>query len=124
MRLMTHVRRSSDGGLEVRIVVPAGIRSKIGKTNLTRRLGRLSKSEANRLAVPVIQQFHDLIERAKAGLLDDTSAAPVAIVAPPKASNPSPQHASSPKLMTIFDGYLRERQPLAIQDVRHDPRLI
>jgi hypothetical protein len=111
MRLMTHVRRSSDGGFEVRIVIPAGLRSTIGKTNLTRRLGRLSKSDANRLAAPVIQQFHDLIERAKAGPLDDPSAAPVAVAAPPKPSNPSPRRPSSLKLMTIFDGYLRERQP-------------
>nr|WP_314472289.1 site-specific integrase [uncultured Sphingomonas sp.] len=110
MRLMTHVRRSSDGGFEVRVVVPAGLRSTIGKTNLTRRLGRLSKSDANRLAAPVIQQFHDLIERAKVGPLDDP-AAPVAVAAPPKPSNPSPEQASSPKLMAIFDGYLRERQP-------------
>jgi integrase len=111
MRLMTHVRRSSDGGFEVRIVVPAGLRATIGKSNLTRRLGRLSKSDANRVAAPVIQQFHDLIERAKAGPLDDPSAAPVAVAAPPKPSNPSPRQASSLKLMTIFEGYLRERQP-------------
>ncbi|MDZ7893516.1 MAG: hypothetical protein U5M50_00275 [Sphingobium sp.] len=111
MRLMTHVRRSSDGGFEVRIVVPADLRFSIGKANLTKRLGRLSKSEANRRAAPVIQQFHDLIECAKAGPLDDPSAAPVAVAAPPKPSNPSPRQASSPKLMTIFEGYLRERQP-------------
>ncbi|MBZ9649418.1 site-specific integrase [Sphingobium sp. 3R8] len=111
MRLMTHVRRSSDGGFEVRIVVPVGLRSTIGKTNLTRRLGRLSKSDANRLAAPVIQQFHDLIERAKVGPLDDPSPVPVAVATLPQPSRPYPRQASSPKLMAIFDGYLRERQP-------------
>lgn len=111
MRLMTHVRMSSDGGFEVRIVVPAGLRSTIGKTNLTQRLGRRSKSDANRLAAPVIQQFHALIERAKAGPLGSPSAAPTVAVDRPQPSNPSPRQLSVPKLMAIFDGYLRERQP-------------
>lgn len=111
MRLMTHVRKSSDGGFEVRIVVPVGLRSTIGKTNLTRRLGRLSKSDANRLAAPVIQQFHDLLERAKMGPLDDPPPMSFAVATLPPPSKPFPRRASSPNLMAIFDGYLRERQP-------------
>lgn len=111
MRLMTHVRVSSDGGFEVRIVVPAALRTTIGKTNLTRRLGRVSKSDANRLAAPVIQQFRDLIERAKAGPLGEKSSAPAIPAPPAKPSNALRRHASSPNLMAIFEGYLRERQP-------------
>ena len=108
MRLITHVRRSSDGGFEVRMVVPADLRSTIGKTNLTRRLGRLSKSDANRLAAPVIQQFHALIELAKSGILDQTPSTPSAPVITP---NVPPLFSLSCKLMVLFDGYVRERQP-------------
>lgn len=113
MRLMTHVRRSSDGGFEVRIVVPADLRFSIGKANLTKRLGRLSKSEANRLAAPVIQQFRDQIEQARVGALDAPPTVPVAKTVPPP---PSPARVATrvrppQTMMTIFDGYLRERQP-------------
>ena len=80
------------------------------KTNLTRRLGRLSKSDANRLAAPVIQQFHDLITRARSGAPDETPPVSTATHAPAIAPITSPS-ASSPKLMTLFDGYLGERQP-------------
>ncbi|HEY0271410.1 MAG TPA: DUF6538 domain-containing protein [Sphingomonas sp.] len=111
MRLMTHVRRASDGGFEVRIVVPADLRSTIGKTNLTRRLGRLSKSEANRLAVPVIEQFHARIAKARSGGSDTTPPTPVAPVASAIARIISPLPSSSSKLMALFDGYVRERQP-------------
>ena len=111
MRLMTHVRVSSDGGFEVRIVVPAALRTTIGKTNLTRRLGRVSKSEANRLAAPVIQQFRDLIERAEAGRFDEPPPVPSITAFPSKPSNVVRRQASSPNLMAIFEGYLRERQP-------------
>lgn len=110
MRLMTYVRRSSDGGFEVRIVVPADLRSTIGRTNLTRRLGPLSKSEANRLALPIIQQFHAQIERARSGESGATPQTPA--VAPVPAIMPcAPPPSSTPKLMALFDGYLSERQP-------------
>ena len=123
MRLMTHVRRSSDGGFEVRLVVPADCREKIGKANLTRRLGRVSKSDANRLAAPVIGQFRALIDAARSGT-------PVELDCQPKgapgfhalsdgggrggempASTKAPQ--PRPKLMDLYEGYARERQPSA-----------
>ncbi|AMK16874.1 MULTISPECIES: hypothetical protein [Sphingobium] len=53
---------------EVRLVVPADRREKIGKSDLTRRLGRISKSDANRLAAPVIGRFRGLIDAARSGL--------------------------------------------------------
>ncbi|WP_371710974.1 DUF6538 domain-containing protein [Novosphingobium sp. BW1] len=70
MRLMTHVRRSSDGGFEVRIVVPPDLQSTVGKANLTKRLGRLSMLEANRRAAPVICHFQRVLEQARAGCDD------------------------------------------------------
>ena len=90
------------------MVVPADLRSAIGKANLTRRLGRLSRSDANRLAAPVIQQFHALIELAKSGILDQTPSTPSAPVITP---NVPPLFSLSCKLMVLFDGYVRERQP-------------
>jgi hypothetical protein len=109
MRLMTHVRRSSDG-FEVRIVVPTELRSTIGKANLTGRLGRLSKSEANRLAAPMIERFVAQIEGARLGAFDETprpTAVTTASAIRPGRTSPS----SSPRLMALFDGYVRERQP-------------
>jgi integrase len=67
MRLMTHLRKLSDGTYEVRIVVPADCRVTIGKANLTRRLGRISKAEANRLAAPIVAEFLGRVETARAG---------------------------------------------------------
>jgi integrase len=111
MRLMTHVRRSSDGGFEVRIVVPVELRSTIGKANLTRRLGRLSKSEANRLAAPVIERFHGQIEMARSGVFDIAPPTPVAAAGLGETRSPTALPQSSSKLMALFEGYVRERQP-------------
>jgi integrase len=65
MRLMTHLRKLNDGTYEVRIVVPADCREKIGKSNLTRRIGRISKVEANRLAIPIVAEFNEQIAGAR-----------------------------------------------------------
>jgi len=111
MRLMTHVRRTSDGGFEVRIIVPEKLRSAIGKSSLTKRLGRLSKSEANRLAAPIIDEFRTRIERARLGGLDAMPPPPLAFVGAIAPVSSSLRRASPSKLMELFDGYVRERQP-------------
>ncbi|MDG2513445.1 hypothetical protein P7B04_12130 [Sphingobium yanoikuyae] len=109
MRLMTHVRRTSDGGFEVRIIVPEKLRSAIGKSSLTKRLGRLSKSEANRLAAPIIDEFRTRIERARLGGLDAMPPPPLAFVGAIAPVSSSLRRASPSKLMELFDGYVRER---------------
>ena len=119
MRLMTHVRRASDGGFEVRIIVPPKLRSAFGKSSLTKRLGRLSKSEANRLAAPIIDQFCGRIERVKAGALDASSTVPAVKVSLPPLPSIAPRPSQT--LMAIFDGYLRERQPSAATIKRWRP---
>ena len=65
MRLMNHLRKTSNGQWEVRIVVPADCRERIGKSNLTRRLGRVTKSEANRLSADIVAEFKAQIEEAR-----------------------------------------------------------
>lgn len=65
MRLMTHLRQASNGQWEVRVVVPLDCRERIGKSNLTRRLGKVSKAEANRVAASIIDEFKAQIERAR-----------------------------------------------------------
>lgn len=62
---MSHLRKTTDGTWEVRIVVPSDARNIIGKNNLTKRLGRGTKSEANRLAAPVITAFQAQIAQAR-----------------------------------------------------------
>jgi len=65
MRLMNHLRKTTDGTWEVRIVVPPEVRGVIGKNNLTKRLGRITKSEANALAAPLIAEFQSQIAQAR-----------------------------------------------------------
>ena len=65
MRLMNHLRKTTDGTWEVRIVVPPDVRNIIGKNNLTKRLGRVTKSEANKLAAPVVAGFQFRIAQAR-----------------------------------------------------------
>ena len=65
MRRMNHLRQSKNGHWEVRVVVPVDCRARIGKSNLTRRLGKVSKSEANRLAVDIVREFKAEIEKAR-----------------------------------------------------------
>ena len=109
MRLMAHVRRSSDGRFEVRIVVPETLRSTIGKSNLTQRLGRLSRSEVNRRAAPVIERFQEQIEQARLGIFVPRSDVPKnAVTIVPTINQPAPIHLP---LMALFDGYAAERQP-------------
>ncbi|MCJ2182463.1 hypothetical protein MTR62_07100 [Novosphingobium sp. 1949] len=105
---MTHVRRSSDGGFEVRIVVPPDLRSTVGKANLTKRLGRLSMLEANRRAAPVICYFQRVLEQARAG--GDDVGSPAQTALPMSRGQARPIHSSTP-LMDLFDGYVRERRP-------------
>lgn len=62
---MNHLRQSKNGQWEVRIVVPADCRDRIGKANLTRRLGRITRSEANRLAADIVAEFKTQIEKAR-----------------------------------------------------------
>jgi len=62
---MNHLRKTADGQWEVRIVVPADCRERIGKSNLTRRLGRVTKSEANRLSADIVAEFKAQIEKAR-----------------------------------------------------------
>ena len=107
---MTYLRATTDGGFEVRITVPKSIQSIIGKSNLTRRLGRVSRSEANRRAAPVIVKFQRRIEAARAGRVEEhaaPSSEPVAHVCPVES-------ATAPKRVpfeTIVNGYLLERKP-------------
>lgn len=46
-------------------MVPLDCRERIGKSNLTRRLGKVSKAEANRVAAGIIDEFKAQIERAR-----------------------------------------------------------
>ena len=134
MRLMTHVRRSSDGGFEVRLVVPADCRDKIGKTNLTRRLGRVSKSDANRLAAPVIGRFRALIDAARSGgpVELDCQSNGVAGFCPKldeREQGATIQPSIKPprskaKLMDLYEGYARERQPSAATLKRWRPVVV
>ncbi|MFO1255200.1 MAG: site-specific integrase [Sphingomonadaceae bacterium] len=81
MRLMNHLRKASDGQWEVRIVVPADCRERIGKSNLTRRLGTASKSEANRMAPSIIDEFKAQIERARRPIPPPVSLSPHSAIA-------------------------------------------
>lgn len=65
MHQMNHLRQSKNGQWEVRVVVPADCRERIGKSNLTRRLGRVTRSEANRLAADIVAEFKAQIEKAR-----------------------------------------------------------
>lgn len=65
MRLMTYLFDKHDGTWEVRIPVPKDCRERIGKSTLTKRLGRKTKSEANELAAPVIADFKARIRQAR-----------------------------------------------------------
>lgn len=65
MRLMPHLRITTDGGWEVRISVPQDCRARIGKNNLSKRLGRVTESEANALAAPIIAAFKAQIRQAR-----------------------------------------------------------
>lgn len=115
MRLMTHVRRSSNGGYEVRIVVPSDCRKTIGKTNLTQRLGPISKSEANRAAAPIIAKFRAQIQAARLGRATGADTVLAAGHGGPAIAiaDIMPMSPSATRLMTLFDGYCLERQPSA-----------
>jgi integrase len=97
----------------VRIVVPKNLRATLGKANLTRRLGRLTKTEANRLSARVIDEFFALIDAARsgdslAGISPRPTAEPIMITPPALVAD-------------LFDGYLRERSPSAATVKRWRP---
>ena len=126
MRLMTHVRRSSNGGFEVRIVVPADCRKTIGKTNLTQRLGPISKSEANRAAAPIIANFRTQIETARLGRATGANAVMVAVRMGPAIAiaDTMSMPSSAARMMALFDGYCLERQPSASTRKRWRPVMV
>ena len=107
MRIMNHLRKTSDGTWEVRIVVPPDARAVIGKNNLTKRLGRVTASEANRLGASVVADFQGRIAAARAG---DISRAPPPEQSPTLPQQPPVRYVS---LRALFDGYVAERQPAA-----------
>jgi integrase len=139
MRLMNHLRKTSDGYWEVRIAVPADCQTAIGKANLTKRLGRATKSDANKLAAPVIAEFQEAIRRARTpdappslpSSFNHWLAGEVQIHLPPSfahlQSDPSTPtattqslqtHSAAPaaprngvKLADLLKGYARERTP-------------
>ena len=122
MRIMSHLRKTSDGTWEVRIVVPPDARAVIGKNNLTKRLGRITASEANRRALPVIQAFQDQIAAARAGGVPHVPPTGTAdsfeskiwgkVAIHPVGWNPSQPARSMPvaaPLSEMFEGYAKER---------------
>ncbi|MFO6446753.1 DUF6538 domain-containing protein [Erythrobacter sp. NE805] len=124
---MNHLRKTTDGTWEVRIVVPPEVRGVIGKNNLTKRLGRLTKSEANNRAAPVIAEFQARIAAARAG---DVNAVSLPERASATSEQPTVRHVS---LRALFEGYIDERKPASatvrrfrgvierfIRDVGHD----
>lgn len=56
-----------DGTYEVILVVPADCRERVGKKNLTRRLGTSRYVDAVRLAPPILREFERMIEAARLG---------------------------------------------------------
>ncbi|QGZ93329.1 site-specific integrase [Terricaulis silvestris] len=69
-----------DGTYEAILVVPADCQDRVGKKNLTRRLGTTLYSDAKRLAPPILREFELVVERARAG-----ASAPAEPVDPRKA---------------------------------------
>jgi integrase len=88
MRLMTHLRKLTDGTYEVRITVPSDCRAAIGRANLTRRLGRITKVQANKLAAPVVIEFQARIEAVRVGAIPEAmqpSSEPAGLIDPRSA---------------------------------------
>jgi integrase len=111
---MTYLRATTDGGFEVRMTVPKTLQSIIGKSNLTRRLGRVSRSEANRRAASVIVRFQSRIEAAREGRLDEDDAPPSkpVMISQARLIDPAPAPKKVP-FEAIINGYLLERKPAA-----------
>ncbi|MGA1806146.1 MULTISPECIES: site-specific integrase [Sphingobium] len=113
---MTYLRATTDGGFEVRMTVPKTLQSIIGKSNLTRRLGRVSRSEANRRAASVIVRFQSRIEAARAGQAEEDVAEQLSPKTEPETVSqvrpidPAPGHKPV-SFETIINGYLLERKP-------------
>lgn len=64
----------SDGSYEAILVVPVDCRDRVGKKNLTRRLGTTRYAEAAKLAPPILREFARIIEAARAGATTPTEA--------------------------------------------------
>ena len=109
---MTYLRATADGGFEVRMAVPKTLQSIIGKSNLTRRLGRVSRSEANRRAASVIVRFQSRIEAAREGRLDEDDAPPSKPVMISQARLIDPAPAPKKMPLTWLDSYLS----MSVQD--------
>ncbi len=56
-----------DGTYEAILVVPADCRERVGKKNLTRRLGTTRYADAAKLAPPILREFESIIQAARAG---------------------------------------------------------
>ncbi len=56
-----------DRTYEVILVVPEDCRERVGKKNLTRRLGTTRYADAARLAPPILREFERVIEAARSG---------------------------------------------------------
>lgn len=98
------------------MTVPKTLQSIIGKSNLTRRLGRVSRSEANRRAASVIVRFQSRIEAARAGQAEEDVAEQLSPKTEPETVSqvrpidPAPGHKPV-SFETIINGYLLERKP-------------
>jgi integrase len=102
---MTYLRATTDGGFEVRMTVPKTLQPIIGQSNLTRRLGRVSRSEANRRAALVIVRFQSRIEAAREGLSPEGQGLPH-----PNRDDAAPA-MKRVSFEAIINGYLIERKP-------------
>lgn len=104
------------------MTVPKTLQSIIGKSNLTRRLGRVSRSEANRRAASVIVRFQSRIEAAREGRLDEDDAPPSkpVMISQARRIDPAPAPTKVP-FEAIINGYLLERKPAASTIKRWKP---
>lgn len=68
MRSMSNLFQDRHGTWYARVVVPETLRPVINKTELRRSLRTKNRPEANRAALPVLDEFHQLLETAKMDL--------------------------------------------------------
>ncbi len=106
--------------------MPADCRGTIGKTNLTQRLGPVSKSEANRIAAPIIAKFRAQIEAARLGIVIGADTLTVTGHASPAIAitDTMSMSSSAARMMALFDGYCLERQPSASTRKRWRPVMV
>ncbi len=113
---MNHLRKTSDGTWEVRLVVPVECRAALGKNNLTKRLGRVSPSDANRLAVPIVAEFQAQIgEQSAMWKAMKQQSAEKQSVQLQKAveaalSGKAAKPVAAVSLLGLYEGYAKERE--------------